>query len=82
MCVLCRLGEEYRPVQLRRVVLGYPFAERSSDFRFDLNLTYKLHGIIDQYSQGKPTLVVSVREDYTSLFVFIENKLNEIKNSK
>ncbi|KAL8568763.1 hypothetical protein ACOMHN_054550 [Nucella lapillus] len=52
-----KLGEEYRPVRLQRVVLGYPFSEGSSEFRFDLNLTYKLHSVIDSYSHGKPTLV-------------------------
>ncbi|XP_070204883.1 probable ATP-dependent DNA helicase HFM1 isoform X2 [Littorina saxatilis] len=52
-----KLGEEYRPVKLQRVVLGYPFSEGSSDFRFDLHLTYKLHAVIDNYCAGKPTLV-------------------------
>ncbi|XP_076434593.1 putative ATP-dependent DNA helicase HFM1, partial [Babylonia areolata] len=52
-----KLGEEYRPVRLQRVVLGYPFSDGSSEFRFDLNLTYKLHSVIDNYCHGKPTLV-------------------------
>ncbi|KAK7476597.1 hypothetical protein BaRGS_00032143 [Batillaria attramentaria] len=52
-----KLGEEYRPVKLHRVVLGYPFPDGSSEFRFDISLTYKLRSIIDTYSQSKPTLV-------------------------
>ena len=53
------MGDEYRPVTLRRVVLGYPCSENMSDFKFDLSLNYKLSGIIQTYSDCKPTLVVS-----------------------
>ncbi|XP_025088893.1 uncharacterized protein LOC112560994 isoform X5 [Pomacea canaliculata] len=52
-----KIGEEYRPVKLNRVVLGYPSPNGSSDFQFDLTLSYKLHSIIDSYSNRKPTLV-------------------------
>ena len=55
---VCRLGDEYRPVKLQRVVHGYPFQEGSSDFRFDISLNYKLYSIIENYSHGRPTLVV------------------------
>ncbi|BFZ04370.1 hypothetical protein BsWGS_07409 [Bradybaena similaris] len=51
------LGEEFRPVKLDRIVLGYPFKEGSSDFRFDMYLSYRLRAIIETYSHGKPTLV-------------------------
>ncbi|XP_059146757.1 probable ATP-dependent DNA helicase HFM1 [Physella acuta] len=51
------LGEEYRPVKLERIVLGYPFKEGTSDFRFDMNLSYRLRAIIETHSHGKPTLV-------------------------
>ncbi|XP_065067270.1 probable ATP-dependent DNA helicase HFM1 [Rhopilema esculentum] len=51
------MGDEYRPVTLRRVVLGYPCSENMSDFKFDLSLNYKLSGIIQTYSDCKPTLV-------------------------
>ncbi len=52
------MGDEYRPVTLRKVVLGYPFSENSSDFKFDMSLDYKLSGVIQTYSDNKPTIVV------------------------
>ena len=52
------LGNEYRPVELRKVVLGYPMSEKQSDFKFDLTLSYKLSSIIQTYSENKPSLVV------------------------
>ncbi|RUS86869.1 hypothetical protein EGW08_005348, partial [Elysia chlorotica] len=52
------LGEEFRPVKLDRIVLGYPFKEGTSDFRFDMNLSYRLKSIIETHSHGKPSLVV------------------------
>ena len=48
-----------RPVRLRKVVLGFPCSESTSEFKFDLSLNYKLAGIIETYSDQKPTLVVS-----------------------
>ena len=56
---VCRLDESHRPVKLRKVVLSYPCSERQSEFRFDLSLNYKLSGVIQTYSDQKPTLVVS-----------------------
>lgn len=52
-----RLDERLRPVQLRRVVLGYPTEESWSDYRFDLSLNYKIVAVIHTYSENKPTLV-------------------------
>ena len=52
------LDEKYRPVKLERVVIGYPFKEGTSEFRFDMNLSYRLRAIIEQHCHGKPTLVV------------------------
>ncbi|KAG8176376.1 hypothetical protein JTE90_020162 [Oedothorax gibbosus] len=51
-----KLNENLRPVQLRKVVLGYPNS-KASEFCFDLNLSYKLGHVIQSYSEGKPTLV-------------------------
>ncbi|XP_065640324.1 probable ATP-dependent DNA helicase HFM1 isoform X3 [Hydra vulgaris] len=50
------LGNEYRPVQLKKVVLGYE-PEKKSDFMFDLTLSYKLSGVIRTHSDNKPTLI-------------------------
>ena len=51
-----RIDETHRPVRLRRVVLGYPDA--TTEFKFDLSLNYKISGMIQCYSEQKPTLVV------------------------
>ena len=48
-----------RPVRLRKVVLGFPCSDNTSEFKFDLSLNYKLAGVIETYSEQKPTLVVS-----------------------
>ena len=53
------LDEKYRPVKLDRVVIGYPFKEKTSEFRFDMSLSYRVKAVIDKYSHGKPTLIVS-----------------------
>ena len=37
-----KFGEEKRPVQLRKVVMGYPTRTGNSDFKFEMNLTYKV----------------------------------------
>ena len=52
------IDESHRPVRLRRVVLGYPDA--NSEFKFDFSLNYRLSGVIQCYSDQKPTLVVCV----------------------
>ncbi|XP_021346734.1 probable ATP-dependent DNA helicase HFM1 isoform X2 [Mizuhopecten yessoensis] len=53
-----KMDESCRPVRLRKVVLGYPFDEqKGSGFHFDMSLSYKLGGIINTYSDGKPALV-------------------------
>lgn len=52
-----KLNENLRPVCLRKVVIGYPFDNKSSEFKFDLMLSYKLHQVIQVYSENKPTLV-------------------------
>lgn len=51
------MDDSHRPVKLRKVVLGFPKGNNFSDFRFDLSLNYKLSGIIQTYSDRKPTLV-------------------------
>ena len=50
------IDDRFRPVRLRKVVLGYPDA--NSEFKFDLSLNYRLSGVIQCYSDQKPTLVV------------------------
>ncbi|KAI4874988.1 hypothetical protein NFI96_017657 [Prochilodus magdalenae] len=51
------MDESHRPVKLRKVVLGFPCGNNQNEFRFDLSLSYKMAGIIQTYSDQKPTLV-------------------------
>ncbi|KAL3186317.1 hypothetical protein MRX96_028042 [Rhipicephalus microplus] len=62
--VACRFPASARPVPLKRVVLGYP-CSATSDFRFDVALSYKLAAVISAHSAGKPALVVSVMAIYS-----------------
>jgi replicative superfamily II helicase len=48
-------GDEYRPVQLHRLVIDYPMS--GNMYMFDKFLDAKLFEIIGEYSAGKPTLV-------------------------
>ncbi|OJD40841.1 dead deah box dna helicase [Diplodia corticola] len=51
-----RFGEEFRPVQLQKHVLGFG-GNNPSEFAFDKVLTTKLPGVIARYSQKKPIMV-------------------------
>lgn len=55
--IIQEFGEEYRPVQLKKIVLGYMCPSNTTPFKFDLSLNYKLKSVIQQYSNNKPTLV-------------------------
>lgn len=66
------MDDSHRPVKLRKVVLGFPKGNNFSDFRFDLSLNYKLSGIIQTYSDRKPTLVVS------KIYLMVTNKKVEV----
>ncbi|CAG8627024.1 14476_t:CDS:10, partial [Gigaspora rosea] len=52
---ILQFGDEYRPVRLSRQVLSYP--SDGNVFKFDKTLNDKLLDIIQQYSNGKPTMV-------------------------
>ncbi|KAJ8270164.1 hypothetical protein GJAV_G00111050 [Gymnothorax javanicus] len=51
------MDESYRPVKLRKVVLGFPCGSNQTEFKFDLSLNYKMTNVIQTYSEDKPTLV-------------------------
>ena len=55
-CIFYKFDEDIRPVKLDRVVLGYPMYDNQSEFKFEMNLSYKLDKIIAQYSNDAPTL--------------------------
>lgn len=58
ICFCSRLNDNLRPVSLKKIVIGYPYDSKDSEFKFDLMLSYKLHHVIQTYSERKPTLVV------------------------
>ncbi|KAJ3595533.1 hypothetical protein NHX12_004836 [Muraenolepis orangiensis] len=51
------MDESYRPVKLRKVILGFPCSSNQNYFKFDLSLNYKMANIIQTYSDQKPALV-------------------------
>uniref|UniRef100_A0A3Q4G5E7 Probable ATP-dependent DNA helicase HFM1 n=1 Tax=Neolamprologus brichardi TaxID=32507 RepID=A0A3Q4G5E7_NEOBR len=51
------MDESYRPVKLRKVVLGFPCGPNQTEFKFDLSLNYKIANIIQTYAEQKPALV-------------------------
>ncbi|KAM3915011.1 putative ATP-dependent DNA helicase HFM1 [Leptodactylus fuscus] len=55
--ICMRMDESHRPVKLRKVVLGFPSSNTQTEFKFDLSLNYKVAGVIQTYSDQKPTLV-------------------------
>ena len=88
--VCFKLDESYRPVPLQKVVLSFGDCMPSTAFKFDLNLNYKLHNIIQQYSSKCPTIVFcstrkSTVQAATTLqsqkrFIFNENERQHIRD--
>ncbi|KAM3184095.1 hypothetical protein ACTXT7_009055 [Hymenolepis weldensis] len=55
---LCRsFGSQFRPVPIKKIVLGYRKSPQSSLFQFDQFLTKKVLPIIRAHSLGRPTLI-------------------------
>ncbi|XP_044252465.1 probable ATP-dependent DNA helicase HFM1 [Tribolium madens] len=52
-----KFSDDFRPVRLNKIVMGYSEPPKSTPFKFDLTLNYKLHSLMMQYSHGKPTLI-------------------------
>lgn len=52
---LRKFGEEYRPIRLKKHVIGFPGTK--NEFMFERALNYKLAGVVRQYSDRRPTLV-------------------------
>lgn len=52
---ICIYGEEYRPVPLKKIVLG--FSNTGNPFTFEGSLNYKLLEVIRNYSDQKGSLV-------------------------
>jgi ATP-dependent DNA helicase HFM1/MER3 len=54
---LFSMGEELRPVKLKKIVYGYECRKGVSPFKFDLQITYRLKDVLMRHSDGKPSLV-------------------------
>ena len=50
-------GDEYRPVKVERIVIGYKRNKNQNEFVFEKYLDYRISSIIEKYSEGKPTLI-------------------------
>ena len=53
------ISDDLRPVKLDKIIMGFNTNKSipSSEYRFDMTLTYKLESIIRTHSDQKPTLV-------------------------
>ncbi|OTF75458.1 ATP-dependent DNA helicase MER3-like protein [Euroglyphus maynei] len=54
-----RVPPDWRPVKLNKLVIGIEptGAAQTSDYRFDIQITYKLERLIREHSESKPTLI-------------------------
>lgn len=52
-----RITDDKRPIQLKKIVLGYQSNDDNNCFKFDMFLNYKLIEVIKKYSVGKPIMV-------------------------
>lgn len=57
MTPIVQFGDDYRPCQLTRHVVGIPRRNSWNDFQFGKALDSKLFSVLQQFSMGKPILV-------------------------
>jgi len=50
-------GEEYRPVKIERIVLGYQRGKNQNEYMFEKYLDYRIANLIQNYSEGKSSLI-------------------------
>ncbi|XP_076063896.1 putative ATP-dependent DNA helicase HFM1 isoform X2 [Oratosquilla oratoria] len=78
-----KLEESLRPVQLKRVVLGFYCPDAWTDFRFDMMLSYKLPSVVATYCENKPTLVfVSTRKGAQQTATILIREARFIRNAE
>ncbi|KAF2220729.1 hypothetical protein BDZ85DRAFT_267054 [Elsinoe ampelina] len=51
-----KFGEDFRPVRLKKHVIGYDL-RTSNDFQFDAAMTKNIPNVIQKYSKGKPVMI-------------------------
>ncbi|UYV80046.1 HFM1 [Cordylochernes scorpioides] len=91
-----KMDSSIRPVKLKKIVLGYPFEDNWSEFKFDISLNYKLRRVISQYSDGLSTLIFcSTRKSVVQCSILLSrdvpssshrqrciNEINSVKDNK
>ena len=50
-------GEEFRPVKIEKIVLGFHRNKNQNEFMFEKSLDFRISNLIENYSEGKPTLI-------------------------
>ena len=50
-------GEEFRPVKIERIVLGYQRGKNQNEYMFEKYLDYRISNLIQNYSEGKSSLI-------------------------
>ncbi|KAJ3213982.1 Sec63 [Dinochytrium kinnereticum] len=73
-------GEEFRPVKLNKVVLGFTSRAGGNNFQFDHHLDFKLMEIIKNHSNRKPTLVFCAMR--VSVYSAADQLLQDCKNEE
>jgi ATP-dependent DNA helicase HFM1/MER3 len=82
-CVFFKFGEEVRPVKLRRVVMGFYRYEGQNQFMFEMNLSYKIEKILQDYGESMPTLVFcNSRKSTMSTCTVLAKKLRNMVMGK
>ena len=76
------LSDTYRPVRIQTIVLGYHCNNDVTDFKFDINLNYKLDSVIRSHCDSKPTLIFcSTRKSVEMTAKSLSNCSNKYFNS-
>ncbi|VDO06278.1 unnamed protein product [Rodentolepis nana] len=65
IAVSATFGSQFRPVPIKKIILGYKKSPQSSLFQFDQFLTKKILPVISTHSLGRPTLIFSITRKTT-----------------
>ncbi|KAJ3358463.1 Sec63 [Kappamyces sp. JEL0680] len=73
-----KFGDDYRPVKLKKIVIGYPV--NGSQFQFADSLKYRLPELLRNYSEKKPSLIFcSTRRDCSSAAEHLAGELGNME---
>ncbi|PAA63204.1 hypothetical protein BOX15_Mlig025296g1, partial [Macrostomum lignano] len=63
--VYYKADQRSRPVPLKTLVLGYHRGAEQSAFKFDMNLNYRLAGLVAAHAEAKPALIFCISRKST-----------------